>query len=134
LKQKTATEQTQPEKNQPEPVVLAGEENSMFSSFAASLSEIRKLKGVVGYILRSSTSAIVDLQDQNKIVDYAVLSSQIHLASAEYVQQLNLGEAESTLVEGKNMKVLCMCLGGNLISVFMEKSATHAWIIKRILL
>ena len=113
---------------------MAEEENSMFSSFAASLSEIRKLKGVAGYILRSEHLRNNGPSNQEKICEYAILSSQIHLASAEYARQLNLGEVESTLVEGKTLKVLCMCLGENMISVFMEKSATHAWIIKRILL
>ena len=41
---------------------------------------------------------------------------------------------ESVLVEGENVKVLCMSIGENNISVFMEKKATHSWIIKRILI
>jgi predicted regulator of Ras-like GTPase activity (Roadblock/LC7/MglB family) len=58
----------------------------------------------------------------------------MHDSSQEITKQFNLGETESILVEGKNVKVLCMSIGENKISVFMEKSATHAWIIKRILL
>jgi predicted regulator of Ras-like GTPase activity (Roadblock/LC7/MglB family) len=48
--------------------------------------------------------------------------------------QFNMADIESVLVEGKNVKVLCMSLSENRISVFMEKTATHAGIIKRILL
>jgi predicted regulator of Ras-like GTPase activity (Roadblock/LC7/MglB family) len=43
-----------------------------------------------------------------------------------------MAQVESVLVEGKIVKVLCMDVGENKISVFMEKTATHAWIIKRI--
>ena len=38
------------------------------------------------------------------------------------------------LVEGEKVKVLCMSIGENKVSVFMEKTATHSWIIKRILI
>ena len=38
-------------------------------------------------------------------------------------KQFNLGETESVLVEGKDIKMLCMSLGENRISVFMDKSA-----------
>ena len=52
----------------------------------------------------------------------------------EISKQFNLGETESMLVEGENVKVLCMSMDENKVSVFMEKTATHAGIIKRILL
>lgn len=132
MKQKTDN----PQEQFAEPVALTsvGNENYAFANLSASLAEIRKLKGVVGYILRSDTSAIIDLNEQDKIIDYAVLSSQMHESSLEVAKQFNLGDTESVLVEGKNIKVLCMSMGENRVSVFMEKSATHAWIIKRILL
>ncbi len=116
------------------PVISAGDDKSGFANLAASLTEIRKLKGVSGYILRSDTSAIVDLSEQDKIIEYAILSSQIAESSREMAKQFNLTDIESVLVEGKSVKVLCMSVGENKISVFMEKTATHDWIIKRILL
>lgn len=134
MKQKTGTQETATEFTNAVAITPVEEENSAFASLSASLAEIRKLKGVIGYILRSGTSAIIDLNEQDKIIEYAVLSSQMHDSSLEIAKQFNLGEAESILVEGKNVKVLCMNIGENKISVFMEKSATHAWIIKRILL
>jgi predicted regulator of Ras-like GTPase activity (Roadblock/LC7/MglB family) len=115
-------------------VISVGEDNSGFANLAASLAEIRKLKGVSGYILKSETSAIVDLTEQDKIIEYAILSSQISESSREIAKQFSMADIESVLVEGKNVKVLSMSVGENKISVFMEKTATHAWIIKRILL
>ena len=101
---------------------------------AASLAEIRKLKGVKGYILRNNTSAVLDLTEQEKISALAILSSQISESSNEIAKQFNLADIESVLVEGKFVKVLCMSIGDNRIGIFMERAATHAWIIKRILM
>ncbi len=109
-------------------------ENSAFASLSASLAEIRKLKGVIGYILRSNISAILDFSEPDKITENAILSSQIHDSCQEIGKQFNLGEMESVLIEGEKVKVLCMSIGENNISVFMEKSATHSGIIKRILM
>jgi predicted regulator of Ras-like GTPase activity (Roadblock/LC7/MglB family) len=134
LKQKTSTNQAETAFTNEVAITSVDEENSAFANLSASLTEIRKLKGVIGYILRSNTSAIIDLNEQDKIIEYAVLSSQMHDSSQEITKQFNLGETESILVEGENVKVLCMSIGENKISIFMEKSATHAWIIKRILL
>jgi predicted regulator of Ras-like GTPase activity (Roadblock/LC7/MglB family) len=133
LKQKTSTEITT-ELTEGAAVISVGDDNSVFASIAASLAEIRKLKGVMGYILRSNTSAIIDLTEQDKIIEYAILSSQISESSREMAKQFNLTDIESVLVEGKSVKVLCMSISENKMSIFMEKTATHAWIIKRILL
>ena len=111
-----------------------GEENSSFASLTVSLAEIRELKGVIGYILRSSTSAVFDVADYDKIFQYALLTSEIHESSVEIAKQFNIGSADSVLLEGENIKVLCLSMEDNKISIFMDKSANHAWIIKKILL
>lgn len=127
-----ATIETTPEVPDSAAVISVGDENSEFSNIAASLAEIRKLKGVTGYILRSNNSAIIDLTEQEKTIEYAILSSQISDSSNEMAKQFNMTDIESVLVEGKSSKVLCMSIGENKIGVFMEKTATHTWIIKRI--
>jgi len=131
LKQKTNVETSV---SDDVPVISVGEENSAFAYLSASLTEIRKLKGVIGYILRSNSSAIIDLAESEKVFSYAILTSEIHESSVDLASQFSLGEPESVLVEGRNVKVLCLCLGENKISVFMEKNANPSWIIKRILL
>ncbi len=115
-------------------VISVGEEDSAFANLSVILTEVRELKGVIGYILRSNTSAIIDLVESEQIVPYAILTSEIHENSIEITKQFNLGETESVLVEGTSVKVLCLCVGENKISVFMEKDANHDWIIKRIML
>jgi predicted regulator of Ras-like GTPase activity (Roadblock/LC7/MglB family) len=114
-------------------VTSVGADNS-FENLSVSLGEIRKLKGVLGFILRNDSSAIIDLNEQDQIIEYAILSTQIHDSCQEIAKQFNLGETESMLVEGIDIKVLCMAVGENRMSIFMEKKATHSWIIKRILL
>jgi predicted regulator of Ras-like GTPase activity (Roadblock/LC7/MglB family) len=110
-----------------------GEENSSFASLSASLAEIRKLEGVIGYILRSSTSAIFDIDDYDKIFQYAILTSEIYESNVEITKQFNLGLAESVLLEGENTKVLCLSMDDNKINVFMNNTADHAWITKKII-
>ncbi len=109
-------------------------EDSVFAGLGASLAEIRKLKGVVGYILRGSTSAIVDLSELEKVSQYAMFSYQLCESSLEIAKQLSVAQVESVLVEGGSLKVLFIRIGENNISVFMDKGASHAWIIKRILI
>ena len=135
LKQKTSADEAETAlTNQVAITTSVEDENSAFASLSASLAEIRKLKGVIGYILRSNTSAILDFTEPDKITENAILSSQIHDSCQEIGKQFNLGEMESVLVEGENVKVLCMSIGENNISVFMEKNAAHSGIIKRILI
>jgi predicted regulator of Ras-like GTPase activity (Roadblock/LC7/MglB family) len=109
-------------------------EDPAFASLSASLAEIRKLKGVLGYIIRGNISAVMDLAGSDKITKYALLSSQLHDSSLEIAKQLNVPEIESALAEGRDLKVLLIKIGENKISVFMEKSANHSGIIKRVLI
>ena len=109
-------------------------EDSAFTRLGASLAEIRKLDGVIGYILRGSNSAMLDLAELDKISQYAALAYQLNESSTEIAKELNVAEVESVLVEGGNLKVLFMKVGDNKISVFMEKSANHSSIIKRVLI
>ena len=109
-------------------------EDSAFASLGASLAEIRKLDGVIGYILRGSNSAMLDLAELDKISQYAALAYQLNESSTEIAKELNVAEVESVLVEGGNLKVLFMKVGDNKISIFMEKSVNHSSIIKRVLI
>jgi len=91
------------------------------SDLRAKLNEIRGYDGVVGYILRNSHSAAVDLKDPTKIIDYAVLSSSTIDAGQELSELFNLGNIRSIVVEGKNIKMLSMIIDENRISILMEK-------------
>jgi len=111
-----------------------GESASVFSNLAATLAEIRKLRGVKGYILCSSTAAVADLTPNAALSQYAVLSHQISNCTRSIAEQFNLADVEGIIIEGTQLKVLCMSIDGNKLSIFMDKTCLHTWIVKRILL
>jgi len=110
---------------------LAVEATSV-SNLRASLEEIKTYEGVIGYILRNSTSAAIDLNDPTKIIDYAILSSSALDASEELSGLFNLGDVKEIVVEGKEVKMLSLTVGENKISVFMEKNADCEKILRKI--
>jgi len=94
------------------------------------LDRIKAREGVIGYILRASTSAAVDMKDPVKIIDYAVLSASA-LESAESLSEtFGLGKINNIVVEGKDLKILLLTIGEHRISVFMEKNVDHNAIYK----
>lgn len=94
------------------------------------LDNIKAREGVIGYILRASTSAAVDIKDPSKIIDYAVLSASA-LESAESLSHaFEIGKLRNVVVEGKDLKILLLTSGDNRISIFMEKSVDHTRIYK----
>ena len=56
-----------------------------------------------------------------KYFQYAILTSEIYESNVEIAKQFNLGSTESVLLEGENIKVLCLSMDDNKISVFMDK-------------
>lgn len=108
------------------------EEDQDLTNLSKNLGEIRNAKGVVGYIMRNTTAATIDLKEQKKIIEYAILSSQALDFSLEISNLFDLGNVESVLIEGKEIKALCIIKGENKISIFMEKNADHAGILKRV--
>jgi len=88
----------------------------------ARLEEIKGREGVIGYILRNSHSASIDLKDPARIIDYAILSSSALDTSEEISELFNLGDIKSIVVEGKNVKTLSMIIDENRISIFMDKN------------
>jgi predicted regulator of Ras-like GTPase activity (Roadblock/LC7/MglB family) len=86
------------------------------------LDEIRGREGVIGYILRNTHSASIDVKDPTRIIDYAILSSSAIDASDELSDLFDVGDIKSVVVEGKNVKMLSMTIDENRISIFTDKS------------
>jgi predicted regulator of Ras-like GTPase activity (Roadblock/LC7/MglB family) len=108
------------------------EEDQAFTDLSNKLAEIRKDRGVIGYIIRNATSATIDLKEPEKIVEYAIFSSQVLDSTREMSDLFQLGNVENILVEGKENNALCMTINGNKISIFIEKDADYTDILKRI--
>jgi predicted regulator of Ras-like GTPase activity (Roadblock/LC7/MglB family) len=113
-----------------EPVAV--EETIPAKDVRASLEEIKTYDGIIGYILRNSTSAAIDLKDPTKIIDYAILSSSALEASEKLCELFDLGEAKNINVEGKDIKMLSLVIGENRISVFMEKNVDYKKILTKL--
>ena len=110
---------------------LAFEEATPDNKLRKNLEEIKNSEGVIGYILRNSTSAAIDLKDPSKIIDYAVLSSSALEASEELSELFNLGEPYNIVVEGEDVKVLTFTVDENRISIFAEKDVDFGRILKK---
>jgi len=111
---------------------LALEASTPVDNLRAILDEVKAYDGVIGYILRNSASAAIDLKDPAKIIDYAILSSTALDASEELSELFNLGEVSDVIIEGKNAKMLSLSVNENKISVFMEKDADHGKILRKL--
>ena len=108
------------------------EDDQTFTDLSSKLAEIRKDEGIIGYIIRNATSATIDLKEPEKLVEYAIFSSQMLDSSREISELFELGDVESTLIEGKEIKALCLVIGENKIGIFMEKNADDADILKKV--
>lgn len=114
----------------PEPMAI--EETDLANDLRAGLEEIAKYEGVIGYILRNSTSAAIDLKDPTKIIDYAILSSSVFDAGEEISALLDIGDVKDTIIEGKDAKVISLVVDENKISVFMEKDANSEKVLRKL--
>lgn len=112
--------------------ITAVEEATTVNNIRTRLEEIRNYEGVVGYILRNSSSASIDLKDPTKIIDYAIISSSSIDAGQALSELFDLGLTKNVAVEGKNVKILSFTLGENKISVFMDKNVDSEKILKKL--
>ena len=105
-------------------------EDPNYADLLETAKEIRKRKGVVGFIFKSDSKATVDIDDSAKIIEYAMLSSEAFESAKTLATTFKTGDTESILIEGKNLKVLCSEQGQNKISIFMEKSCDQSSILR----
>jgi predicted regulator of Ras-like GTPase activity (Roadblock/LC7/MglB family) len=97
-----------------------------------NLEEVKTYDGVVGYILRNTTSASIDLKDPAKIVEYATLSSTAFEATEELSEIFEIGNLKDIIVNGKNLRMLSLIVDENKISVFMENNADTEKVMRKI--
>ncbi len=113
------------------PFTLTLEDENIFAELRSSLAEITAIQGVKGYILRNSTTAVIDLHNTEKLVEYALLLSET-IDCIQHVSRLFSLNLTNAVLEGKDTKMLFMVKGGNNLSIFMEKNVDQADIFRRI--
>ena len=116
----------------PEEASSLAEKDEETETLKTKLESMKNMPEVIGYILRNSRSATIDAKDPTKIIDYAMLSAATIEAAEKLVGVFQLGEAEKIVLEGNAAKLLSLSIGGNSISVFMEKSAKEDKIFRNL--
>lgn len=96
------------------------------------LQEIKEQEGIIGYILRGSKSASIDLKDPKKIIEYAMLSSTTFDVGKDISEELQMGAIEKILVESENSKFLSTTMDDQHLTIFMEKNVNHNKIYKEL--
>ncbi len=96
------------------------------------LQEIKDQEGIIGYILRSSKSASIELKDPTKIIEYAILSSTAFDVGHDITEALQMGEVDTIVVESEETKLLSMNINNHRLSLFMEKSVDHDKLYKKL--
>jgi hypothetical protein len=78
---------------------------------------------LIGYIIRDETSAKINIAEADKIMEYAMLNSQM-IETAEIIGKLfGQSKIDNVLVEGKKVKANCKIDGENKTCVFLNKNA-----------
>lgn len=95
-----------------------------------AITRLKTRDGVVGYLLKNTKSASIDLKDSTKIVEYATLSSTAFETSGQVLDLFELGSVEQVIITGDTLKLLSFTKGENQVSVFMEKDIDHKRIYK----
>jgi predicted regulator of Ras-like GTPase activity (Roadblock/LC7/MglB family) len=113
-----------------EPIVV--DSSDFESRLRANMEEIRNYDGVVGYILRNTTSASIDVKDPTKIIDYAILSSTIFDMTEEFSTLFNLEDVKDIIINGKNLKIVFLNIGENRISIFLESNSDTDKVLEKI--
>lgn len=111
---------------------VAIETSTCEDKLRTNLEEVKCYDGVVGYILRNTTSASIDVKDPAKIVDYAILSSTAFDATEELSELFEMGGLKDIIVSGKNLRMLSLIVDENKISVFMENNADIEKVMRKI--
>jgi predicted regulator of Ras-like GTPase activity (Roadblock/LC7/MglB family) len=112
-----------------EPIAI--ERATSENNIRPTLEEIKQSDGVIGFILRNTTSAAIDLKDPTKVIDYAILSSSAFEASEQLSGLFDLGKIKNIIVEGKKAKTLHLSVDENNISIFMEKNVDAKKILEK---
>ncbi len=110
-------------------ITISDNENSEYQDFLTAARELRNSKEIEGYILKGEAQATVDLNDSTKIIEYAMLTSQAFESASALSSAFNVGDIENILIEGKNMKALCIRKDQNNLGIFMKKNVDDADIL-----
>jgi predicted regulator of Ras-like GTPase activity (Roadblock/LC7/MglB family) len=106
--------------------VSAGDESKeRITELRDDIRDLKNREGIIGYILRGSNSATIDLRDSTKIIEYALLSATAFEKGREISGVFEIGEMNMIVLGSEDKKVLLTTVGDDRLSIFMEKNVDH---------
>ena len=108
------------------------EENRIFKRLRQILTEIRKNRRLMGYTLRNSSQAIADLNKAEELIELSLLSAQIFDSVQQLLGVCNREQMKNAVLEGSRMRILCVSIKGNQVSIFTEKSVDYQPILEKL--
>jgi predicted regulator of Ras-like GTPase activity (Roadblock/LC7/MglB family) len=103
-------------------------QNKSKNDVEALQEKLRSIKGreeIIGYILRGSNSASIDLKDPTKIVEYAILCTTAFETGQDLSTMFEIGEVDTIITEGEKTKILSRVINDHRLSIFMQKDVDH---------
>lgn len=107
------------------------EETRVFNKLLLILAEIQK-NNKIGFILRNSTQAFADLNKSTELTQLALLATQLFNSSEELLNACDQKVMKSAVLESSRMRILCLSISGNQLSIFMEKTVDYHRILERL--
>jgi predicted regulator of Ras-like GTPase activity (Roadblock/LC7/MglB family) len=140
-KKKTSVVETPPESVVETPPTITIEESNLsgnteedvFENLRGTLAEIRKNNEILGFILKNSAQAVVDINNAEELADLALLASQLFDSSEKLIDLFHAGTMKTVVLEGAKIKMICLCVGENQLGLIMEKGSNPRGVLKRIL-
>ena len=96
------------------------------------LDKVKEIDGVIGYILRDTSTATINLDDPEKLVDYAILSSTALELGNTLADKLELGEVKDIALKGRDVKIISLTHDETNISVFVDKEDKYEKILSKL--
>ena len=94
------------------------------------LEKICQKEQVIGYIIKDSERAFVNLKDVESIHEFALLSSEIFESHKKLDEQFEIGNLKNAVVECRDLKMFCTQMADSQISLFAEKEFDETKVIK----
>ena len=79
-----------------------------------------------------SSRAELRSEKPEKLVEYAIFTSQVMESCKELSDLFNLGNLKTIFIEGNSLKVLNVIIEENKINIFMDKKVNHKKIIQKL--
>lgn len=107
-------------------------ETRIYKKLLRILKEIRVNNNLEGYVIRNSTRAMVDINNPAELADLALIATQLFEVSTKLLSVQERRHLKNAILDGSRIRVLCVEVGGNQVSVFMDKTVNCEGILERI--